>query len=117
MTAIAEWVIRVSLVFAAGSFVLNAVTAVRVRSVLFAVIAALSGVYVVGYLWLLTNPTQRIAWSEVMSGVALLAWPLVWLAPAARAYRRMCLFERAIETMAAGELPQSAQGTRSPLGI
>ena len=31
MTAIAEWVIRVSLVFAAGSCVLNAVTAVRVR--------------------------------------------------------------------------------------
>lgn len=40
-------------------------------------------IYVVGYMWLLGIGTDGIeAWSQTMRGVSVLAWPLVWIAPA-----------------------------------
>ena len=101
MTEIATWVIRVAVMFATLSVVANLVVAHRLRSMLFAGIAALSVVYVTGYLWLLLNPTERAVWSEVMSGVSLVAWPMVWIGPAVRTFHQRTRFEKALTNMAA----------------
>ena len=99
MTAIATWVIRASLAFALVSAVVNLAAARRLKSVLFASVAALSAIYVVSYGWLLLHPTERLAWSEVMSGVSLVAWPLIWIGPAMRSCRQRTKFEKALTTM------------------
>ena len=99
MTAVATWVIRASVILAACSAWVNVCAARRVRSSLFAAIGALSAIYVAGYMWLLAHPAQRAAWSEVMSGVALVAWPLVWIGPALRSAHRQARFEHALNNI------------------
>lgn len=100
MTAIATWVIRASLALALLSAIVNLTAARRLKSALFASVAALSAIYVVSYAWLLLHPTERLAWSEVMSGVSLIAWPLIWVGPAMRACWQRRRFEQALVTMA-----------------
>ena len=99
MTAVATWVIRASFVLAICSAWVNVCAARRVRSPLFAAIAALSVIYVAGYGWLLAHPGERAVWSEVMSGVALVAWPLVWIGPALRSAHRQTRFEHALNNL------------------
>jgi type VI protein secretion system component VasK len=53
------------------------------RRRLFSSIALLALVYAVSYVWVLSNHTTVANWSYVMRWVALLAWALVWSAPAA----------------------------------
>jgi hypothetical protein len=42
--------------------------------------AALLAVYVLGYFWLLTSG-DVIAWSRIMRGVSMVAWPVAWTIP------------------------------------
>ena len=44
-------------------------------------IALYSGIYVAAYAWL-AIVEDVVAWSRVMRGVSLMAWPMVWCAPA-----------------------------------
>ena len=43
-----------------------------------AAIATIAAIYVFAYLWLYTDRVDRQSWSEVMSGVSLVVWPVVW---------------------------------------
>ena len=52
-----------------------------------AAVAVMALVYAIGFAWLLAHQTQRVLWSEVMSGVGLVSWPLVWVWPAIGARR------------------------------
>lgn len=45
-------------------------------------IGVYSIIYVIGYLWLLGIGEDILSWSQTMRGVSVLAWPLVWIAPA-----------------------------------
>lgn len=51
-------------------------------------IATLAAVYVVGYAWLLASDVAVTTWSALFRGVSLIAWPLVWIGPAAEHSRR-----------------------------
>lgn len=51
-----------------------------------AMVAALLAVYVVAYGWLLTSG-DVVAWSRIMRGVSIVAWPVAWgIAPAVSMY-------------------------------
>lgn len=80
-----EWVAAVSLIGAALSFIVSCRAArhglLRFRPV-HAAAAGLSAVYVVGYLWLLLLNPQVVTWSSVMRGFSMVAWVVVWVAPA-----------------------------------
>lgn len=52
----------------------------RLRPLRWAIVAY-SVVYVVAYWWLLMNG-DVLPWSRIMRGVSIVAWPLVWCAPA-----------------------------------
>lgn len=41
----------------------------------------LAFIYFCGYVWLLVGQPDRANWSEIMSGVALATWPVVWILP------------------------------------
>lgn len=45
-------------------------------------IAALAVVYAAAYAYLAAWPDSILTWSQTMRGVSLLAWPVVWIAPA-----------------------------------
>jgi len=47
-----------------------------------AAIAVLSTFYVLGYIWLLSFVHDVATWSSVMRGLSILAWSIVWIAPA-----------------------------------
>jgi hypothetical protein len=53
------------------------------RRRLFGSIALLALIYAASYIWVLSRHTTVANWSYVMRWVALLAWALVWSAPAA----------------------------------
>ena len=92
LPAVDDWVAVLNLVSVAVSVVVNWWAA---RSGLFrfrtvhAAIAAVSCLYVVGYLWLLGGlsfvgldaPTVP-QWSSVLRGFSLVAWLVVWICPA-----------------------------------
>ena len=48
----------------------------------------LAALYVIGYGWLLTGTVPLVEWSRIFRGVSLIAFPLVWVAPALLATRR-----------------------------
>lgn len=48
---------------------------------------ALATVYFAGYIWLLATDVDRGEWSEVMTGVGLVSWPVVWIYPPWFTYR------------------------------
>ena len=81
-----EVVAGVSLVGALLSLVISWKAAryglVRFRTI-HAAVAAMSMVYVVGYLWLLLGDPPPAFWSSVMRGFSLVSWGVVWVAPAA----------------------------------
>lgn len=55
-------------------------------------IGYLSAVYVAGYAWLLSGTVSVVRWSQIFRGVSLVAFPLVWIAPAvmtARGWQRV----------------------------
>jgi hypothetical protein len=54
---------------------------VRYRMV-HAAVASLSGVYAVGYLFLLFGDVSVQNWSSLFRGVSIVAWPVVWWWPA-----------------------------------
>ena len=80
-----EIVAGVSLVGALLSLVVSWVAArrglIRFRT-LHAAVAAMSTVYVAGYLWLMLGNPAPAFWSSVMRGFSLVAWGVVWIAPA-----------------------------------
>ena len=48
-----------------------------------AMITCLCGLYVVAYIWLLSEFPERILmWSRYMRGVSIVVWGVVWIAPA-----------------------------------
>lgn len=47
-----------------------------------AAIAMLSTFYVLGYIWLLSFVHDVSTWSSAMRGLSVLAWLIVWIAPA-----------------------------------
>ena len=47
-----------------------------------AMTASMGLVYIVGYIWLLFDLDDPRQWSQVMRGVAVVAWVAVWWAPA-----------------------------------
>jgi hypothetical protein len=51
-------------------------------------IGCLAALYTVGYGWLLTGAIPLVEWSRLFRGVSLIAFPLVWVAPALLATRR-----------------------------
>jgi hypothetical protein len=63
----------------------------RLRTI-HAAIAAIAGVYVAGYLWLLglipfLDAPDPARWSSVLRGLSLVAWVVVWVAPAVLSIR------------------------------
>jgi uncharacterized membrane protein len=59
---------------------------VRFR-IVHAAVAALSGVYAVGYLFLLFGDVSIENWSSLFRGVSVIAWPIVWWWPALTSLR------------------------------
>lgn len=51
-------------------------------------IGNLSAVYVAGYAWLLSGTVSVVRWSQIFRGVSLVAFPLVWIAPAVEDARK-----------------------------
>lgn len=88
--AVDEWVALLSLLGAVISVVANWWAA---RSGLFrfravhAAIAAISLLYVTGYLWLLFGDVDPARWSSTLRGLSLVAWVVVWICPACMSIR------------------------------
>ena len=84
------WVTELNLVFVAVSIVANWWAArgglFRFRAI-HAAIAAVSGLYLAGYVWLLLSDVEVTRWSSVMRGFSLLAWTVVWITPAVMSVR------------------------------
>lgn len=59
---------------------------VRYR-IVHAAVAALSGVYAVGYLFLLLGDVSVENWYSIFRGVSVIAWPVVWWWPALTSLR------------------------------
>lgn len=79
-----KFTIVMNMTGAFGSFVFNGVWSARGWSRMRttrAMISAYSALYVIAYAWLLIFQDQ-VAWSHVMRGVSMVAWPLVWIGPA-----------------------------------
>ena len=92
--------IWVTLALAVAAVVVNGFAATRGPSTLRIVSAARSGlafVYVAAYVWLLANPTKRLAWSKTLGGVAIVAWIVVWIVPAVTALHLEHSYNRAVE--------------------
>ena len=79
------WVIALNLVGVTVSVVVNWWAGrhglFRFRPV-HSTVAALSLLYVAGYAWLLLTDVEVARWSSVLRGLSLLAWVVVWIAPA-----------------------------------
>lgn len=52
-----------------------------------AAIGMLAGVYAIAFALLASDMVALVRWSPVMRGVSLVAWPLVWIAPALVSWR------------------------------
>jgi uncharacterized membrane protein len=92
--------IWVTLALAVGAVAVNGVAATRGPSPLRIASAARAGlavVYVAAYIWLLANPTKRLAWSKTLAGVAIVAWVVVWIVPAITALHLERSYNRAVE--------------------
>ena len=90
-----EWIAVLNLCCVVVSVVVNWWAA---RSGLFrfrvvhAAIAAVSAMYVAGYLWLLgwlpgVAGPEVMVWSSVFRGISLVAWVVVWICPACMSIR------------------------------
>jgi hypothetical protein len=81
-----EWVTVLSLLGSSASLVMNW-RAARVGLITFrtvhAAIAAISVMYVAGYLWLLFGNVDPVRWSSTLRGISLVSWVVVWVMPAA----------------------------------
>ena len=79
-----QWVVLLSVILSAGAALANVIGAIHscgnVRSACVAR-ATLAAGYSVSYAWLFVHEHSRLHWSYVMSGVALVAWVVVWIAP------------------------------------
>lgn len=82
-------VVAINVVLAAIAGTVNLRVAARVSAhrVLHVVVGCLAFGYACSYGWLLLNPEMRLEWSQVMSGVSVIAWPIVWTAPALATWR------------------------------
>ena len=107
-----QWVAVVNVVCVSMSVIVNWWAA---RSGLFrfrtvhAAIAAVSGLYVVGYLWLFgllpgVDAPSVPQWSSVLRGFAIIAWLVVWIAPAAMSVRMNRDLHHAIRGRLDGEM-------------
>jgi len=107
-----QWVAVVNVVCVSLSVIVNWWAA---RSGLFrfrtvhAAIAAVSGLYVVGYLWLLgalpgVDAPSVPQWSSVLRGFAIIAWLVVWITPAAMSVRMNRDLHHAIRGRLDGEM-------------
>lgn len=100
MSGVEEFVVVVNLVCVLVSVVANVWAArvglLRCRTA-HAAIAAVSGIYVVGYLWLLSGDVTGEAWSSVFRGISLVAWVVVWIIPALLSVKFSRELHRAIE--------------------
>lgn len=85
MTSFDRAVIFGNATLALTAFIVNAVAAHRSEEpwrTVRVLVASLSILYAGAYLWLGTHPAQQPGWSQVMRGVSLTAWPVVWIGPA-----------------------------------
>ena len=107
-----QWVAVVNVVCVSMSVIVNWWAA---RSGLFrfrtvhAAIAAVSGLYVVGYLWLLgalpgVDAPSVPQWSSVLRGFAIIAWLVVWITPAVMSVRMNRDLHSAIRDRLNGEM-------------
>ena len=107
-----QWVAVVNVVCVSMSVIVNWWAA---RSGLFrfrtvhAAIAAVSGLYVVGYLWLLgllpgVDAPSVPQWSSVLRGFAIIADLVVWITPAAMSVRMNRDLHHAIRGRLDGEM-------------
>lgn len=85
-----EWVAVLNLIGVTVSVVVNwwaaRVGLFRFRT-LHAAIAAISVLYVGGYLWLLFGDVEVARWSSVLRGLWLVAWLVAWICPACMSIR------------------------------
>ena len=109
-----QWVAVVNVICVSLSVIVNWWAArsglLRFRTV-HAAIAAVSGLYVVGYLWLLgaLNVIGVAApsvpqWSSVLRGFAIIAWLVVWITPAVMSVRMNRDLHHAIRGRLDGEM-------------
>ena len=107
-----QWVAVVNVVCVSMSVIVNWWAA---RSGLFrfrtvhAAIAAVSGLYVVGYLWLFgalpgVDAPSVPQWSSVLRGFAIIAWLVVWITPAVMSVRMNRDLHHAIRGRLDGEM-------------
>lgn len=58
------------------------------------VVVALGCIYLASYIWLLTGNIDRRTWSEIMMGVSIVVWAIVWVAPSEFSVRSQASIER-----------------------
>ncbi len=99
-------VIVIDMVLAAIAATVNfrVATRVPVHRVLHIIVGVLAAGYVVAYGWLLMNPHQRLIWSQFMSGVSIIVWPMVWTAPAVATWRERRQLSSFLKAAEGGEL-------------
>ena len=87
-----QWVVAVSVVLSAVAAVANLLGAKcsvgLVRSTCVAR-GTLAAVYSLSYGWLFFHKQERLHWSYVMTGVALVAWVVAWIAPPVIVWRTL----------------------------
>ena len=80
-----QWIVMLSIVLSAIAAVANAIGARNARGSIRSICVAratLAAGYSLSYTWLFFHEGSRLHWSYVMSGAALVVWPVVWTIPA-----------------------------------
>lgn len=88
MTATDRVFIAINMALATISCAVHVVVAVRLARLraLSAASATLAAMYVGAYVWLLVDP-DVVHWSQIMRGVSIVVWPLIWILPGVTAVR------------------------------